>query len=188
MVGRPGLASDVLARLRSAKSILLPTTPERRRGRFVIAPGDYPGAEAIRRQATPVVGDGDLPNSLRFLPGIEHVLVYGERPLPEYDLLCMADCSDRRRLGRFYTDDPSRVDGTIPIINIDHHITNDHFGELNVVEPLAASASEIVAELLRLWGTKLTRNIAQCLLAGIYGDTLGSAHTGHNLQDAPHLS
>ncbi len=169
----PGLASDVLARLRSAKSILLPTHQN------VDADGlSSPLAITLALKqfgvvATPVIGDGELPSSLRFLPGIENVLVYGERPLPEFDVLCMADCSDRRRLGRFYSDDPSRVDGSIPIINIDHHITNDHFGELNVVEPQAASASEIVAELLGLWGTELTRDIAQCLLAGIYGDTLG---------------
>jgi phosphoesterase RecJ-like protein len=88
-------------------------------------------------------------------------------------VLCLVDCSDRRRLGNFYSDDPERVSGSVPIVNIDHHVTNDLFGHVNIVEPNAASASEIVADLLGEWGTELDRDIAQCLLAGIYGDTLG---------------
>src|SRR5215207_4525630 len=72
----------------------------------------------------PIASDGDVPSNLLFLPGVEHVLRYGVDPLPAYDLLCMADCSDLRRLGNFYADDPSRVDGRVPIVNIDHHVTN----------------------------------------------------------------
>ncbi len=121
----------------------------------------------------PVISDGQRPHSLEFLPGIDEVLIYGEDELPEYDVLCLVDCSDRRRLGNFYADDPERVSGAVPIVNIDHHVTNDRFGQVNIVEPKAASASEIVADLLAEWGTELTHDIAQCLLAGIYGDTLG---------------
>ena len=73
----------------------------------------------------------------------------------------------------FYSDDPSRVEGNPPIINIDHHITNDYFGTVNIVEPRAASTAEIVTDLLDIWGVEKTVPIAQCLLAGIYGDTLG---------------
>jgi bifunctional oligoribonuclease and PAP phosphatase NrnA len=124
--------------------------------------------------AIPLVSDESVPGNLEFLPGVENVLVYGRDELPEYDLLMLIDCADRRRLGGFYHDDPSRVNGeSVPIVNIDHHVTNDRFGTVNVVEPGAASASEIVTDLLANWGTELTTEIAQCLLAGIYGDTLG---------------
>jgi phosphoesterase RecJ-like protein len=123
--------------------------------------------------ATPMVSDGHLPMSLNFLPGIGDVLSYGKDELPDYDVLCLIDCSDRRRLGNFYADDPERVSGRVPIVNIDHHVTNDEFGQVNIVMPGAASASEIVADILAEWGTEMTTEIAQCLLAGIYGDTLG---------------
>jgi len=124
--------------------------------------------------AVPLVTDGVLPGNLDFLPGIEEVLVYGTDPLPDYDALCLIDCADRKRLGGFYSDDPERVNpAKIPIVNIDHHVTNDRFGTVNIVEPVAAAASEIVTDLLASWGTELTRDIAQCLISGIYGDTLG---------------
>lgn len=131
---------------------------------------------ALRQQgvhAVPMISDGVFPANLSFLPGIEDVLLYGQDELPEYDVLCLVDCADRKRLGNFYVDDPDRVNGTVPIINIDHHVTNDRFGAVNIVEDGAASASEVVTDILAAWGTELTAEIAQCLLAGIYGDTLG---------------
>lgn len=123
--------------------------------------------------AVPLVSDGAFPRNLSFLPGVEDVILYGQDEVPHYDVLCLVDCADRKRLGTFYADDPDRVNGTVPIINIDHHVTNDRFGAVNIVEDGAASASEVVTDILAAWGTELTAEIAQCLLAGIYGDTLG---------------
>ena len=166
-------ASDALRLLRKARLVLIPCHQN------VDADGlASPLAlmHALAQQgvrAVPLVSDGQLPNNLRFLPGIASVSIYGSDELVDFDVLCMVDCSDRRRLGAFYADDPSRVEGKYPIVNIDHHVTNDKYGVINIVEPNAASASELVADVLALWGTELTPDIAQCLLAGIYGDTLG---------------
>ncbi len=166
-------AREALEMLRGAKLVLTPTHQN------VDADG-LASAIALRRalqqlgvNLVPMVSDGILPPSLDFLPGYDEVLVYGRDELPDYDLLCLVDCSDLRRLGTFYTDDPDRVSGVVPIVNIDHHVTNDRFGQVNIVEPKAAAASEIVADLLDAWGTTIDRDIAQCLLSGIYGDTLG---------------
>src|SRR4029079_4937907 len=113
------------------------------------------------------------PTLLAFRPGVKSALLYGHDPLPDFDLICMLDCSDRRRLAGFYEDDPGRVEGNYPIVNIDHHVTNGHYGVVDIVVPHAAATAEIVAELIKYWGIRLTKPIAQCLLAGIYGDTLG---------------
>ncbi len=166
-------AEEALRTLKGARTVLMPTHQNVDADGLAspLAIASALGELGIR--AIPILSDGVLPPSLRFLPEVERVLAYGVDPLPEYDALCLSDCSDRRRLGRFYADDPSRVDGSIPIINIDHHVTNDRFGLVNIVEPNAAATAEIVAEILRVWGTELTLPIAQCLLAGIYGDTLG---------------
>jgi phosphoesterase RecJ-like protein len=168
-----GDAAAALQLLRGAKTVLMPTHQN------VDADGlSSPLAMQLALaeygvQAFPLISDGDFPSNLRFLPGVESVLVYGRDPLPDYDVLCLIDCADRRRLGNFAKDDPSRLDGRIPIVNIDHHKTNNRFGIVNIVEPDASSSGEIVAEVLKLWGTELTQDIARNLLAGIYGDTLG---------------
>lgn len=166
-------SKEALSQLKAASCVLLPTHQNVDADSLssVLAL-----THALRQhdiEAVPMISDGQLPRSLEFLPGASEVLLYGSEELPAYDMLLMADCSDRTRLGRFYRDDPTRVDGRIPIVNIDHHITNDQFGIVNIVEPTAASATEIIADILAVWGTVMTREIAQCLLAGIYGDTLG---------------
>ncbi|HWV24167.1 MAG TPA: bifunctional oligoribonuclease/PAP phosphatase NrnA [Thermomicrobiales bacterium] len=166
-------ASEALAELRTATRVLLPTHQNVDADSLssVLAL-----SEALRQhdvETVVLISDGELPHSLEFLPGVEAVLVYGRDEIPAYDMLCLADCSDRARLGAFYRDDPSRLDGRVPMVNIDHHITNDRFGIVNIVEPTAASTTEIIADILAVWGTVMTRDMAQCLLAGIYGDTLG---------------
>lgn len=179
MTGSPwrldtAVASEALQLLSAASLVLMPTHQN------VDADGlSSPLAmmAALRQRgvrAIPLVTDDAPPNNLGFLPGIDEVLVYGRDELPAYDMLCLIDCADRKRLGGFYRDDPTRLSGeVIPIVNIDHHVTNDRFGTVNIVEPQSASASEVVTDILASWNTELTVDIAQCLLSGIYGDTLG---------------
>jgi phosphoesterase RecJ-like protein len=186
----PADAAAALAMLRGAKTVLIPTHQN------VDADG-LASPLAMRQALTqygvdayPVITDGDFPSNLRFLPGAEAVLVYGRDELPAYDMLCLIDCADRKRLGNFAKDDPSRLDGAVPIVNIDHHITNDRFGVVNIVEPEASSSAEIVAEVLKLWGADITADMARNLLAGIYGDTLGlrtPSTTPHTIRTAAEL-
>jgi phosphoesterase RecJ-like protein len=166
-------AMRALETLKGAQHVLLPSHQN------VDADGlATPLAMALALQtfgvnATVVVSDGQIPRSLQFLPRIDTVLPYGTQPLPAYDMLCLLDCSDRRRLGQFYSDDPDRVSGSTPIVNIDHHVTNDGYGVVNIVEPTASATAEVAADVFALWGVEADVSIAQCLLAGIYGDTLG---------------
>ncbi len=51
-------------------------------------------------EAIPLVTDARVPGNLDFLPGIEDVLVYGRDELPDYDMLCLIDCADRKSAGR----------------------------------------------------------------------------------------
>ncbi len=168
----PALADAALERLSRAKTVLMPTHPN------VDADGLATPLALMHMlahrgvRAVPLVGDGEFSRSLRFLPGIENVVLYGKDPVPEYDLLCLLDCSDKRRLGAFYTDDPDRIENGKPIINIDHHVTNERYGEVAIVEPRATSTAEVLFRLMKMWDAPITPTIAQCLLAGIYGDTL----------------
>lgn len=167
-------AVEALNLLRSSRSVLLPTHQNVDADSLASVLALRAALNQLDITSHILVTDGEVPHSLEFLPGIEEGLVlYGVDDLPEYDWLLLADCSDRMRLGKFYRDDPSRLDGSIPIVNFDHHITNDNYGVVNIVEPTAAATSEILADILAVWGTAITREIAQCLLAGIYGDTLG---------------
>jgi phosphoesterase RecJ-like protein len=116
-----------------------------------------------------------IPNKLRFMSGWDQILVK-EQELDgkNFDVMIMLDCGDRARSGDYIT----KFDRYKKIINVDHHVSNDLFGDLNCVDPHASSTAEhvyfIVKELISRNGTKkIPADIATCILAALYDDTGG---------------
>ncbi|MCP4142654.1 MAG: hypothetical protein GY755_20635 [Chloroflexi bacterium] len=60
-----------------------------------------------------------------------------------------------------------------PHINIDHHITNTNYAEINLVEADSVATASILTEHLPAWGLSITRAVAAALLTGLITDTLG---------------
>lgn len=89
----------------------------------------------------------------------------------QYNLLIVLHCSDLEELGPLYEKN-TELFFDVPIVNIDHHPSNEQFGEVNLVEITAASTSEIVYYLIEEWGKDLLddRNATQ-LLTGIISST-----------------
>ncbi|MGI6449810.1 MAG: DHH family phosphoesterase [Desulfitobacteriia bacterium] len=108
---------------------------------------------------------GPLPNNLRFLPGIELVNTTLPRELPE--TLIFIDCAEAERA---YSSLKNHFQGR-KILNIDHHISNDHFGTYNWVDPQAAAAGEMVYKLIKKLGITITKEIAINLYSAIITDT-----------------
>ena len=77
----------------------------------------------------------------------------------------------RSRLGEEF----GKVKKIGKIINIDHHVSNRHFGDINLVDPTASSAAEILYDLLRYIPVKMTPAVAENIYTGILTDT-GSFH------------
>jgi phosphoesterase RecJ-like protein len=61
--------------------------------------------------------------------------------------------------------------GGAPIVNLDHHHDNTHFGTINHVVPEASCTAEIVWDLLRALDVPLTLQIAEALYVGLVTDT-----------------
>lgn len=111
--------------------------------------------------------DDRVPETFNYLKGFEEI---GSRSPDESDVFVFVDGSDSARYGRAY--DPMRIEPRLSV-NIDHHVTNENFAGLNLLDIGAASTAEIVYRLIRRLGAQITPNIAQCLLTGIVTDTLG---------------
>lgn len=60
-----------------------------------------------------------------------------------------------------------------PIVNIDHHVTNERYGDVNYVVSDAAAAAEVIWTLLSTLGGGISRDGAVALQAGLVADTLG---------------
>lgn len=122
--------------------------------------------EARGKDVTALSQDG-VPENLRFLPGSATVVTEASGSA---DLVIAVDCSDPGRLGKVAED--ARL-SRLPLINIDHHITNPGFGAVNIVDPLAASTAELLFELAQALDWDVSTAAAQCLLTGIVTDTQG---------------
>lgn len=102
-----------------------------------------------------------------FIPGVEAIV---QEVNDSFDLVISLDCSDMKRMGHF-VDMPTF--GSQPLLNIDHHVTNVHFGDVNFVDAQASSTAEVVLGLLEHMDVPLDADIATSLLIGIVTDTRG---------------
>lgn len=89
-----------------------------------------------------------------------------------YDLVVTFGCPDKETAGSIYEENPD-IFYEIPVINIDHHSNNENFGQVNLVNMIASSTSEVLAEILEKFNAAafLDENIANCLLTGIISAT-----------------
>lgn len=105
--------------------------------------------------------------SFDYLPGYTELTA----KFPNHeDLLVYVDGSTPDRFGPAY--DPAKF-GDRPVLEIDHHATNTSFAPLNFIDTHAASCAEIVHRFVVALGVPVDQTIAQCLLTGIFTDTLG---------------
>ncbi len=59
----------------------------------------------------------------------------------------------------------------IPLIVIDHHKTNENFGDINLVDEDISSTGELMYKVFKDWGVEIDKKTATALLTGIIGDT-----------------
>ncbi|MBD3361138.1 hypothetical protein GF366_05055 [Candidatus Peregrinibacteria bacterium] len=93
----------------------------------------------------------------------------------EYDLVITVDCAELTQLGELYENN-IELFYQIPIINIDHHVSNTHFGKINYIDIMASSTTELILPLLEELGRVqnkelIDEDIATLLLTGIITDT-----------------
>ncbi len=66
-----------------------------------------------------------------------------------------------------------RSTGDTPVLILDHHVTNLHFGTLNWVDTKAAATAQVVLDLADCMGEDVSVEAATCLLTGLVTDTRG---------------
>ena len=109
------------------------------------------------------LSDG-VPAALKFLPRSKQII---KKPEGEFDLIVVVDCGSLDRVGNVLNGH-NKVD-----VNIDHHVSNPKFGEINLVEGDAVSTTEIMAKHFPALGLPITKQVASALLVGILTDSQG---------------
>ncbi len=120
----------------------------------------YPILRDMGKKVTVVNVTTPLPVRYDFLPNFERI----KTTLPDkIDLLISFDCGSFDRLGIAKPD--------VPIINIDHHVTNTHYGDINLIDEHMPSASAVVLKLLQENNISLRRDVATCIYTALAEDT-----------------
>jgi len=113
-------------------------------------------------------------SNYRFLPSIDSVQQTFDPK--EHDLIITVDVADLGKMSGFYNDYKDFFDST-PMINIDHHATNNRFGTVAIVDDKAASAGQIMYYLLRDLGAVFDNSTATNLMTALYFDTGSFQHS-----------
>ena len=113
-----------------------------------------------------VYNSGGFAKKHDFLPRFDKTI----KKLPKFfDLIIAVDCARLDRFG-FEIDEKYK---DIPIINIDHHISNTNFGKINIVKEELCATALLIYEFFESLDIPITPEIATCIYAGIYDDSLG---------------
>lgn len=117
------------------------------------------------------------PRSFTFLPGIDGLQqTLGEVGHEPFDLVIALDAGELTRYGAIYERHKAFLDN-VPILNIDHHISSDGCGRVNIIDPTAAATAELLVLFQQQAGLTLTTEAAECLLTGLITDTASFQYT-----------
>jgi len=94
----------------------------------------------------------------------------------KYDLVITLDAPNLNSLGRLFTEQ-SEFFYAVPIINVDHHRHNEHYGQVNYTQLSACSVTEMLYEyLIQVAPATIDQQMATALLTGIVSKTRSFKH------------
>lgn len=141
--------------------------------------------ERLGAESEIVSADG-IPPMFAFLPHVERV---HRTPRLEPDLAVVCDAATLERVGRIAEEQREWFAGA-RLLNIDHHVSSNYFGDLNLVDPSAAATCQVLARVVEALGIELDTELATALLTGIVRDSQGFADratSGDTLRTAARL-
>ncbi len=128
--------------------------------------------EKMGKSADVYVDADDISLNYNFIKGVSKI---NSPMLREYDTAISVDCADVGRLGKY-----SQMYYSIPVqVCIDHHITNEGFGQINCIVN-SSSSGEIIYTIFKTLHVAPNKDIATALYAAIASDTGCFQHSNTN--------
>lgn len=130
----------------------------------------YNGLKCLNKDCY-ILSKEPLSDNLKFLMSSEEITGDMQAPTEDTDVVIVLDCGNLERANA----DLSNFTGTL--LNVDHHLSNDMYGQENYVDTNASATAEIVFELLNLMGYKfseddeISKEIGTCIYTSLVTDT-----------------
>jgi phosphoesterase RecJ-like protein len=87
-----------------------------------------------------------------------------------FDLVIALDAGELYRFGTLAQHHSSFLE-CVPILNIDHHVSSNGCGQVNIIEPQAAATAELLVLFQQQGQLPINQDAAMCLLTGLITDT-----------------
>ena len=113
-----------------------------------------------------VYNQDHTPERYRFLPAAQNI-VHDINNVEQYDVGIVLDCSELARVG----DEAESIGKIKKLINVDHHVSNNGFCSLKMLDAQASSTGELLFRLMREMRVNMSRDICINLYAAIITDT-----------------
>lgn len=118
-----------------------------------------------------MMNEGPCPAKFHYLWGARDIIDASQHTeAHKYRYVIAVDCADYQRIGKV----SERFAEDVKIANIDHHPTNDYYGDAHLIRADAAATAEILYDLLEYFGIEWNQEIATCIYTGLLTDTGGS--------------
>jgi len=166
----------VVERIRQARTVMTVCHRDPEADALGSALGTALMVDHLGGRATPVCAD-PVPAMYGFLPGLERFR-QGPDPDLDYDLIVVGDCGELERVGSVLSDH-AELFSRVPIVNIDHHVSNRGFGVVDWVDAEAAATCEMGTLLAARLGVPFDAAdgaLAANLMAGVVIDTANFQH------------
>lgn len=89
------------------------------------------------------------------------------------DCVIVLDCGDVKRI----CTDINIHSRNYTVLNLDHHISNEFYGDINLVDTSSAAVGEIIFEIIETLHIPLDEEISRCIYTSIVSDTGGFKYT-----------
>jgi phosphoesterase RecJ-like protein len=101
-----------------------------------------------------------------FLPGINEINAGITSVQEATDCVIALDCGNKERLNA----DIEFENRKYCLINIDHHLSNDNYGDINYVDTKCSAVGEIIYAIIKAMNIVVNQDIATCLYTSIITD------------------
>lgn len=120
-----------------------------------------------------IVCKEDMPKTFKFLPCSDEITSTCDVVKDGTDILIVLDCGNLERVNT----NSKLSERNYTLINIDHHMSNDLYGDLNYVDTKSSSMGEIVFMILEAMNIEVTEDMAKCMYTSLLTDTGSFRHS-----------
>ncbi|MDO8609972.1 MAG: DHH family phosphoesterase, partial [bacterium] len=160
----------ILERLKESKNILLNCHVGPDLDSIGSATAMYEVLKGWKKKVT-IICPSIIPEKFKLLNHCSEIntVDFSKFDFSTFDLFLVLDTSsDNRITGSKEINLPKNLERIV----IDHHITNEYKGEVNILDVNASATTEILFRVFQDWNITITPDMATALYSGMAGDTV----------------